>query len=345
MRSPIRYVQVGCGGMGTAWIGHARKAGMFELVGLVDADRSRALQACAKHGLDESIVFDSFSAALEATNPEAVFDVTVPEAHASVVIPALERGCHVLGEKPMSDNLVDARRMVEAAERSGRMYAVTQTQRNRSAVADMARFLAEGHIGRIEELHLDFFIGAHFGGFREEMADVLLMDMSIHHFDAVRAVSGADAVAVWCRSWNPPRSWYRGDANAMAFFEMTGDTVFTYRGSWCAEGCNTGWTCQWRIVGSEGSALWNGERDVTIHRIKDKVQQKFIRETEVLSLPESEPLPPPHIDYMTEFARCVREGGQPQTHARDNIKSLEMVFAAVRSAHTGRRIVLADMTG
>ena len=65
--------------------------------------------------------------------------------------------------------------------------------------------------------------------------------MAIHTFDMARFISGADPVAVYCKEWNPSGSWYDHDASAIAIFEMTGGIVYTYRGSWCAEGLNTTW--------------------------------------------------------------------------------------------------------
>lgn len=48
------------------------------------------------------------------------------------------------------------------------------------------------------------------------------------------------------------------DASAVGIFEMTKEIVFTYRGSWCAEGLRTTWESEWRIVGTRGSVRWDG---------------------------------------------------------------------------------------
>ena len=90
------------------------------------------------------------------------------------------------------------------------------------------------------------------------MEHVLLLDMAIHTFDAARLIAGADPVAVYCKEWNPPGSWYDHDASAVAVFEMSGGIVYTYRGSWCAEGLNTSWECDWRVIGTQGSVTWDG---------------------------------------------------------------------------------------
>ena len=53
-------------------------------------------------------------------------------------------------------------------------------------------FLAEGHIGRVNTLHADFFVAPHFGGFRDTMEHILLRDMAVHTFGSARFLAGAD---------------------------------------------------------------------------------------------------------------------------------------------------------
>ena len=52
------------------------------------------------------------------------------------------------------------------------------------------------------------------------MPHPLIIDMSIHHFDLMRFFLGSDAVAISARSWNPPWSWFAGDASAAAQIEF-----------------------------------------------------------------------------------------------------------------------------
>ena len=100
--------------------------------------------------------------------------------------PPLRHDCHLLTEKPLADSPENARAIVEAARRAGRVHAVVQNRRYVANVRRIRRFLDSGAIGAPTSIHADFFIAPHFGGFREEMAHVLLLDMAIHTFDAAR---------------------------------------------------------------------------------------------------------------------------------------------------------------
>jgi predicted dehydrogenase len=189
-------------------------------------------------------------------------------------------------------------------------------------------------------LNADFYLGPHFGGFRDEMDSVLLLDMAIHTFDQARFISGADPVSVYCEEFNPPWSWYKGAASATAIFEMSNGLRFTYRGSWCAEGRNTSWESEWRAVGPRGSGTWDGD-----HRIEGELVKSeggFIHETEPIS---EAVLDEPNTGIggsLRDFLRALDDPShQPMGRCEDNIKSLAMVFAAVESAKRKERVDLA----
>jgi predicted dehydrogenase len=163
------------------------------------------------------------------------------------------------------------------------------------------------------------------------MDHVLLLDMSIHTFDAARFLSNARPVRVFCHEWNPAGSWYKHGASAVAIFEMDNGVVFTYRGSWCAEGLATAWNSNWRIIGQQGSLLWTGDA-LTAQRITNN--EGFVRATEDLTVgddPDTDAAKG-HESLIRDFINCVRTGRTPATTYADNIHSLAMVFAAVESA-------------
>jgi predicted dehydrogenase len=255
-----------------------------------------------------------------------------------VTLEALAQGCHVLGEKPLADSLEHARQMIEAAQRAGKVFAVIQNRRYDPNIRRLRSFLASGAIGEVTTVNSDFYIGAHFGGFRDRMEHVLLLDMAIHTFDQARLISGADPQAVYCHEWNPAGSWYDHDASAMAIFEMSDGIVYNYRGSWCAEGLNTSWECNWRIIGTRGSVAWDGvggfraEVVAETGSFRSKMAEIEVPQVDLLEKTGG------HGGVIREFVRCVQAGGAPETVCTDNIKSLAMVFGAVESATYGRRV-------
>ncbi len=297
--------------------------------------------------LDGAALHTDLDAALAALKPDIVFDVTIPDAHAPNAITAFKHGCHVMSEKPMAGDMDGARRALAASRAAGRQYAVMQNRRYHRGARRVHNFLGAQTLGPLTTVNIDFFIGAHFGGFRDHMAHVLLLDMAIHTFDSLRYLSGADPVAVYCKEWNPAGSWYDRDASAVAIFELTSGIVATYRGSWCSEGLHTSWECDWRFVGRRGSATWKGGMgdggDFQSQVLKPGEQSGFMRDFDIAPISEMDTagIDNGHESCIRDFVNCVRSGAQPLTHAADNIKSLAMCFGAIESAERGQRVEIA----
>ncbi len=346
MTHTVNAVLAGCGGISRTWLRAAQQIEGLRITGLVDIVREAAEQRAGEFALDDALIETDLSSALHRLDPDAVFNCTVPEAHREVTLTALARGCHVLSEKPLADSMESAREMVAAAQGADRLFAVMQNRRYHAAIRRLSHFLRAGTLGQLTTVDSDFYIGAHFGGFRDHMHHVLLLDMAIHTFDAARLISGADPVAVYCKEWNPTGSWYDHDASAVALFEMSDGIVYTYRGSWCAEGLNTTWECDWRVVGERGSAAWDGAERFGAQVVANT--GGFRSEWEDVPVP---PLGPDdqgprsavggHAGLIADFVDCVRTGRIPETVASDNIKSLAMVFGAIDSAAQGRQVHIA----
>lgn len=335
-----RALIVGAGSMGRGWGRNLKECPDTEVVGWVDIVPEACRAASEEVGLPGIHLGADLGRAIAETHPDFVVDVTVPEAHHDVTIQSLKAGVPVLGEKPMAHSMQAAREMVMASEKSGKLYMVSQSRRYDARIHAYRR-LIERELGALGILNSDFYIGAHFGGFRDEMPSPLVLDMAIHTFDAARFLSGADPVAVYCEEFNPPWSWYRGDSCATAMFEMTGGLRYTYRGSWCSEGLHTSWEAEWRAVGPKGSATWDG-RDALRAEVVVRTGG-FHSECEERSEPVEQGVPQGIAGSLRDFLRALQTGATPMGECHDNIKSLAMVFAAIESSRTGRRVRIAEV--
>jgi predicted dehydrogenase len=334
----IRAVMVGCGGMSRAWLDAASQTPNLEIVGLVDVIEEAARKRAAEYNLESAAIDTDLAAVLARTSPDAVFNCTIPEAHTSVTLTAFEHGCHVLGEKPLADSLEDARMLIEAARKAGKLFAIIQNRRFEPGVRRARAFLQSGAIGPLTTINSDFYIGAHFGGFRDHMEHVLLLDMAIHTFDAARFLSGADPVAVYCKEWNPAGSWYDHGASAVATFEMSNGLIYTYRGSWCAEGFPTTWESDWRFIGQNGTLKWTNGADAQAQAVAAIGGFQSTYQDVAVPLYDGVNDVAGHKSLIQEFVSCIQTGAEPETICTDNIKSLAMVFGAIESAETGKRV-------
>jgi predicted dehydrogenase len=335
----FRSVVVGAGGVSDAWfpplIAEEVEVAAVVVDHRIDAARARM----EKHGIDAEVSTD-LAAALEKARPDFVLDLTVPEAHCQVTCLALEAGCHVIGEKPMAASMDEAWKMVATAERTGRLYMVSQNRRWSAHHEAVRQTLAASAIGDITTINCDFHLGAHIGGFRDEMASPLILEMSIHHFDLARFLVGVDPVAVYANEFNPRGSWYKGNAAAICTFEMTDDVIFSYRGSCCAEGSQPSWDGDWRVIGSKGTLLYEqGQvpkaqvvaRDTGFHRPLTDL---------AISVPELQTTD--MHGGLREMLRFLSTGEKPQTECHDNIKSLAMCYGAIESSRKASHLSIRD---
>ena len=329
-----RAVVVGAGSISAAWF-PPLLAEKVQVAAVVDLKVAAARRAIRKYEL-EAVASSDLAAALKRTGADFVVDLTVPEAHCAVTCAALRAGAHVIGEKPMASGMRDARRMVRAAERAGRMYMVSQSRRWDANHETLRRAVAAGKVGRLTTANCDFYLGVHFRGFRDRMPSPLILDMAIHHFDLARFVTATDPVAVYAKEFNPAGSWYAGDAAASCIFEMSNGVIFTYRGSWCAEGCQTSWNGHWRLIGSKGTLLC--EHDQAPRGQVVAGSKGFIRSLRELKVTPARLKKTQMHGALREMLRFLRTGKRPQTECHDNIKSLAMVFAAMESSRKGKRV-------
>jgi len=338
----FNIVVVGCGQMANAWVKGALAREDASIAGFVDIKQEYAQAMADRYDLACG-TFTDVAEALTRTNANLVFDVTIPASHYSVCSTAMSLGADVLGEKPMAESMADARELIAISDRTGRSYAVMQNRRYNANIRALEALVRSGAIGKVGYLGADFFLGPHFGGFRDAMDSPLILDMAIHTFDQARFVTGADPVSVYCHEFNPPGSWYAGNASAICIFEMSDGSTFAYRGSWCAEGAPTSWEAQWRVQGEKGAALWDGVGAPYAEVVAAGDQTgKFLREFERVEAPFVWSGRAGHEGCFDEMFAALKEGRPAETDCRDNIKSMAMVYGAIDSAKAGRKVDLRE---
>ena len=342
----LRAALVGCGDMSRAWLDAAHQIEGLRITGLADLDLDRAARRAASAGLSGIVIERDVDALLDRARPDILFDVAVPDARPGIVRAGLSRGCHVLTEKPLAPSIEEARSLVAMARDVARVHAVIQNRRYHPGVRRLRRFLSSGAIGDITGLYVDFFKAPHFGGFREQMRHVLLLDMAIHTFDTARLFAGRTPRGAYCLETNPEGSWYRHGAAASVIFDLPGGIPLVYRGSWCAEGVQTSWESSWRIVGTCGTVIWDGEERFEAERAVAPPASGLFAVTEPLDVPPLDPRDAigGHLGVLRDFIGAVRDGGEPETVSHDNIHSLAMVFAAIESAELCEHVLIGTET-
>ena len=119
----FRAGMVGAGNICEFHVAAVKKLLGVELVGITDLDSARAQANAEKWGTKAYADLD----ALVAAGANVIHVLTPPSAHAKVAIAALERGCHVLVEKPIAEDEADARKIGEVAAAKGLTVTVNHS--------------------------------------------------------------------------------------------------------------------------------------------------------------------------------------------------------------------------
>ncbi len=340
----MQVIQVGIGGMGNTWLQAVRKSDAVEFAGFVEIDADIARRQAQAHGLDASRIFRTLPEALEAVAADAVINVTPPQVHREICETAFAAGLPVLTEKPLAGSLTDARALAAAAAESGLLCSVAQNYRYRPLSQTVKKLLDSGELGAVGAAQVAFYKGPHFGGFREEMAQPLLIDMAIHHFDMLRFFLDSDAASVSAQSWNPPWSWFGGDASAAAQIRFVNGARASYVGSWCSQAFETSWNADWRFDCAHGVMRVKDDR-VYVQRLLraggergSANEHEDWREVPLMSMDRA------GQDYLLqEFYEAVTRGGSTGTNAQDNLKTMDLVFGAVAACELGKPVSLIPL--
>jgi predicted dehydrogenase len=334
--------------MGDTWLRTVLASPDVEFAALVEIDESIAWKQAEKYDLDPGLIFHSLGDALAAFQADGVIDITPPAFHKELSLAALEAGIPVLSEKPLADTMASAQAIVRKADETGVLHMVAQNYRYSVPVQTLKQVLTSGAMGQVSSVAVEFFKGPHFGGFRDKMPYPLVIDLAIHHFDMMRFLLGSDAVSVFGRSWNPPWSWYAGDASASVVLRFANGAVVSYDGSWCSAGKETPWNANWRFECENGVIMLQEDAVCVQSRTNTLVDRGGYRQYETRDLELVSPMDMEHVaqSYLLhEFLEALSTGKTPATTCQDNIKSLSVVFDTIRSFETGHAVHSRALSG
>jgi len=138
---------VGCGEIARAHIPFILGETRHTIVGVCDADTKRADELARRCGAGRA--YDRLANLLDQQKPDVVHVLTPPQSHAALAVQAMEAGCHVLVEKPMSLSLEEADAMVAASQAHNVKLCVDHNQLFDPVVLEAKKLIADGVLGTV----------------------------------------------------------------------------------------------------------------------------------------------------------------------------------------------------
>ena len=230
----------GLGARGRYWIGEIQKRNDVEIAAFVDSSEPARLKAAEEFGIGKDKLFPDLGSALQNVPAQFVLDVTPPSVHHKVAAAAFDKGLHVLGEKPLSDDFATAQRVVDSGRRAGVKHMITQNYRFNPQVRSLRKFLEGNIIGRVGQCDVQFYKawadqpGSHY----VTEPYMVIKDMMVHHFDLMRYLLGQEPSWVQALTWNHSWGWHAGDAAHAIVFGFPQGLMATH----VTVGCSVGYS-------------------------------------------------------------------------------------------------------
>jgi predicted dehydrogenase len=144
---------IGVGGMGSGHLGGYARSQSFPAVAVCDVDASQREKAAARVG-PHCGKHNDYRELLDRSDVDAVVIATPDHWHALCAVHACEAGKDVYCEKPLSLTIVEARAMVDAARRYGRVFQTGSQQRSGGEFLKACELVRNGRIGKVHTVNV-----------------------------------------------------------------------------------------------------------------------------------------------------------------------------------------------
>lgn len=358
--APVRLAVIGCGLIGRRRAEVARQAGSGETVVVADVDESRARALAGDMGCAFTT---DWQEAIAREDVEAVVVATSNNWLAPATIAAVRCGKHVLVEKPMARNPVEAGAVVRALE-AGReseggssvVVAVGFNHRRHAGIGKAHELYRQGAIGDILFIRCRYGHGGRPGYEKEWRMDPEisgggeLLDQGVHAVDLFRWFLGDFAEAFGFTAayvWTPdggsasgpggsPVVAGRVEDNGFALFRTAAGQVATLHAS-CTQWKNL---FSFEVFGRTGHLIvegLGGSYGPERLRVGRRRMEGGAPEEETLEFPGAD------VSWQAEwqeFVAAIREDRAPVADAHDGLQAMRMVHAVYESARTQQVVKL-----
>ncbi|MEM7013161.1 MAG: Gfo/Idh/MocA family oxidoreductase [Verrucomicrobiota bacterium] len=326
-----KIAMIGTGGISEFHLKAYKKCG-FDVAAFMNRTRSKAEARRDEFYLDAE-VYDDYRSILDRDDIEVVDVTPHPADRLPILRDCVEAGKHVLSQKPFVTNLDDGQQLLDLAEAKGVKLAVNQNGRWAPHFSYFRNAVASGLIGKVTSIDLNLQWDQTWIAGNEEFEKIhhlILYDFAVHWFDITTAImSGREPKRVFASALRFDEQVYGPPAIASAIVDYDGAQArlsFNAHTQLGEEDVTT-------VVGTKGTLRSCGPG------LNDQPEMQVYLESGQCRTPlEGCWFESGFEGTMGELLCAIEDGREPNNSARGNLKSLELCFAALKSADTGEAI-------
>jgi predicted dehydrogenase len=339
MSEPIGVALIGTGFWGRRLGAAVQRVPELALVTCYSRDEAKRNSFASDLGCEAS---GSFEAAAEHPQVQGVLLVTPNHHHLEGALAAAAQGKHLFVEKPIADDLEEAREMRSACQAAGLTLMVGHCFRRLGAARKVKQLLEEGALGQVVLAEANFSLPGNLTPdkwrfYRETCPGGPLMQLGIHH---------ADTLQYWL---GPVQRVWGSFAHLVTEAEIddVGVAVLEFangaRGS-LASSYVSPKTFSLRLYGSE--AMLDYQTDMSIWPKAEEMDPATILILRTNAGSERIPFQPRDMlaEELSEFAACMRGETAPETGADEALLALEVITGAIEAQRNGKAYSLSETT-
>ena len=328
----------------------------IEIVGACDTDSEARKRAREKFGITE--IFDDPRKMLETTVPDIVSVCTPPALHVEQTLLALEHRAHVFCEKPMAESLAEAAQIVRAAERASRFAVINNQFPYMNIHRGAKEIIGSREFGQLLFLQAwQIFHPSHNteSGWRGKLKRRLCFEFGIHVFELARYFFDAEPVRISAQMPQPQPA-QQADTLNLITLEFAGGraaSIILNRLSNAPERyLNMRLDGEFASIQTSIGGRVGLEAGIHTREKRPFLNLNFItggsailqngNKSRIIARDEINPFASSTAYHFGNFIKAVQDGGTPPAAARDNLKTLALVFAAYDSAESRCAINMND---
>jgi len=336
---------VGAGGIvNYAHLPAYKKAG-FKVVGITDKNLPQAEQTAKQHGIPK--VYATIDELLRDRDVEIAEVAVYPAQQVEIVSQSTAAGKHLLCQKPFADEYAKAVRSVKLAEQAKVKIAVNQQMRWDAGIRCARLLIDEGWLGTPTYATIQVHCKTDWSlwPWIYQGKHLEIMFHSIHYIDSLRYLFG-DPAMVFTSGARAPGETTEAETKTLSVWEYPSGLQVLI------DVCHTTWQDDpyaiFRFEGTEGVIKGtiglmynypNGRPDTLEFMSKRTPGYWFSARLESTWIPDA------FVGPMASLMRAIEDGSEPETSGRDNLHTLQIVFAEYLSMAEKRAIRPDAITG
>lgn len=343
----MKYALIGCGRIATNHI-KAALNNHLEIVAVCDIVSINIENLLQKHNLqnDNSIKrYDDYKKMIQENQIDFISIATESGLHAEIALYCIEKGIHILIEKPMAMSLEDADKIIQLSEEKNVKVAACHQNRFNIAVQKMRKALEEGRFGKLSHgsIHVrwnrnkNYYDQAPWRGTWEQDGGAL-MNQCIHGIDLLRWMMGDEIESVYGVTKQQFHHYLEAEDIGMAVIKFKNGAVATIEGTTNVYPQNLEETLY--LFGENGTVKLGGKStnniDVWDFADETEADQKNKGLEEVTSNVYGNG----HTSMFADMIDSIETDRKPYVDAYAGRRALELVLAIYKSQKTGEVVQL-----